>query len=71
MLQKGHRKRNDYFDLLERFACRSFRGGRLYDTDHVPPKLMRQRPPFILRDEPHAIAVRSIALGGREHALII
>ena len=46
-----------------------FRGGRLNDNDYGLPKLIRRRrPPFLLRDEPHAIAVQSIALAGRERA---
>ena len=45
------------------------RGGRLNDNDYGLPKLIRRRrPPFLLRDEPHAIAVQSIALAGRERA---
>ena len=73
---KGHRKRNDYFDLLENFACPfhhagvvSVAGGRPSDTDHGLPKpIRRRRPPFLLRVDARASAARSSALAGRERA---
>ena len=55
--------------LVPPSAASPFRGGRLNDNDYGLPKLIRRRrPPFLLRDEPHAIAVQSIALAGRERA---
>ena len=73
---KGHRKRNDYFDLLEKFACPfhhagvvSVAGGGSSGIDHGLPKpIRRRRPPFLLRVDARASAVRSSALVGRERA---
>ena len=73
---KGHRKRNGYFDLLEKFACPfhhagvvSVAGGGMSDTDHGLPKpIRRRRPQFFLWLDPRASAVRSSALAGRERA---
>ena len=73
---KGHRKRNDYLDLLEKFTCPfhhagvvSVAGGRPSDTDHGLPKpIRRRRPPFLLRVDARASADRSCALAGRERA---
>ena len=73
---KDERKRIAYFDLLEKFACRPrpprlavsvAGGGKNYD---LPKLIRRRRPPFFLRVDPRASAVRSSAMAGRERASV-